>query len=188
MHPYDLIIGGFTLDIIGGLVLVKGPILKGAAEIWQESRTRLGGNSQYVKSALHQKGEAVTGGSLLAIGFLLQIWGAFHGAPQANDLGWINSWQRLALVILTEFLFAGSALCLAWLWARRRFLRIFFRTWTEKSQPIGDDRKGSELDALAQLYYTKRQKQESDDVLRVRLEQTRRILGKKYAGRENQIR
>lgn len=98
IHSYDWIIGGLTLDVAGGLILAKGFMLKRIDDVVRESRTTSGGNASLVRSALHQRSEAILGGSLLALGFAAQVWGNFHGGPAANELGWINSAGRFGLV------------------------------------------------------------------------------------------
>jgi hypothetical protein len=150
MHPYDWIILGLSLDVAGGLTLAKGFMLKRMDDIMRESRTHFGRNSFLVKAGLMQKAEATVGGTLLAAGFGAQLVGTFVGGPAANELG-----HR---------------------WARERFRAFFFRGYTATAPALA----GDDWDGLAWLYDTVRQKGETDDALRERLEELRRSLGPRY--------
>jgi hypothetical protein len=98
VNPYDFILTGLTLDVAGGLMLAKGFMLKGLKVIVREGVTRSGGNGAFVTSALLQQSEAWLGGTLLTLGFGAQMWGNLHGGPSVNDLGYINSPSRLAVL------------------------------------------------------------------------------------------
>lgn len=179
VHPYDWIIGGLALDLAGAILLAKGFMLKRPANILREARTLLGRNSFLVKSGLYQKAEAWVGGSFLVFGFLAQLWGNFHGAPAANDLGLIGTAEAMVGLCILVAGLAWGCLSLAHRWARETFRRHFFGAVdpTKEMPPLS----GDDWDGLAWLYDTKRQAEETDDDLRERLEQLRRELGLRYS-------
>lgn len=184
MAPYDFIISGLALDLVGSVVLAKGFMLKRAKEIWRESRTHAGANSFYVKGGLQQRGEALVGGSLLVVGFASQMWGNFHDGPAANDLGWINSAPRLGLLALGVAALAGVGLWAAHRWAHDRFCCVFFRAYDVSHPPPALEKgHGDDWDGLAWLYGTARRGGETDDQLVERLEGMRKELGPKYGRR-----
>lgn len=181
-HSYDWILTGLSLDLMGGLVLAKGFILKGLFDAYREAQPRMGVNSFAVRSAIFQKTEAVIGGGLLALGFALQMFGNFHGAPASNSLGSINSAERLALLVVMSAGLAAVSVKVGHAWARRRFFIYFLRHWSATSAPLTHTEE--ELDALGSLYELTRLPSEDDDGYRRRLEARRTQLGTKYAGRE----
>lgn len=182
MNAYDWIITGLALDLCGGLVLAKGFMLKQMAEAFRESRTIIGYNRFLLKSALVQKGEAAAGGGLLAVGFLLQMWGNFHGAPSLNELGWISTGPRFFAALVGAGLTASGIWWLGREWGRRLFYRFFFREFNKESDPV--DGRGEELDRMAALYdATPRRRSEPDDAFAARLEGRRQELGRAFGPR-----
>jgi hypothetical protein len=184
MNPafaYDWILTGLAFDFFGGMVLAKGLVQKTVKEAYREAQARFGVNSFVVRSSIFQKGEAVVGAVLLSAGYALQLVGNFHGGPAANDLGWIDSLRRLALVMSAVGTISCALLWAAHRWANRRFWIYFTRNFRIDAQLL--TQTGSELDALGYLYSMKRQSQESDQGYRDRLEIRRLRIGARYGGR-----
>ena len=179
MHPYDCIILGLIFDLAGAILLAKGFILKRPQDILREARALSGRNAFLVKSGLYQKAEAWVGGGFLVVGFLAQLWGNFHGAPAANELGLIGQREDLFAVCLGVFGAAWGCLTIAHHRARETFRGYFFGGFdpAKEIEPLrGDDWAG-----LAWLYDTKRKRGATDDGLRERLELLRRELGVRYS-------
>lgn len=182
MHPFDLIFIGLALDVAGALALAKSFMLKDPQDAYYEGLPVLGGNNSLLKSALSQRGEARVGGSLLVVGFLLQMWGNLHGGIAATEPGWINSTSRMITVAILAGIAAAGLLWLAGRQARIAFYRIFFRNYAgqTKLHPIQDD--ATWFDRTGRLYDMKRKTSESDEAFLARLEQRRIELGKRYGG------
>ena len=185
-YAYDWILIGLSFDLWGGLALAKGFVRKTVSEAYLEAQPRSNVNSFAVKSAIVQKAEAVVGAFLLSLGFVLQMCGNFRGAPAANDLGWIDSLPRLALLMVGTGAACALSLRLAHLWARRRFWIYFARNFRVDAAMLLQT--GRELDALGILFYLERKRQEPDDAYRSRLESRRFQVGVKYGGREREMR
>jgi len=182
IHPYDFIFTGLACDIAGAVILAKGFMFKEARAAFYESRTVGGGNSHLLKSALLQRAEAQVGGLFLILGFVLQIWGNFHGGIAAIEYGWLNSITRMFAMLLC---IAGlSFLCLhvALRWARATFYQIFFLNYKGEDMtiPEGDP---TLFDRMAQLIDLKRRRKESNIDLLGRVNARRKVIGSKYAGK-----
>lgn len=182
MHPFDLSFAGLALDVVGAVVLAKSFMLKDPQDAYYEGLPVFGGNNSLLMSALLQRGEARAGGGLLVVGFLLQMWGNLHGGIAATQPGWINSFWRMALVVVCA---AGAAMVLLWLAGRQSraaFYRIFFRNYSGQTKLHATEGDATWFDRTARLYDIKRQTGESDEALLRRLEEKRIELGRRYGG------
>jgi len=185
MMPYDWVLVGLALDLVGGLVLAKCCITKGILHAYREAQPRFGVNSFAVKSALLQKGEAVVGGALLTVGFGSQLCGGFQSGGTGTALGRISSVTHLLGLLLVVVSLGIGATVVANTWGRRRFRRYFLRNYKADAPPL--KQVGAELDALGWLVDKRRARGEDDTSYRKRLEQVRARLGAKYAGRDKSI-
>lgn len=77
-HPSDVAVVGLGLDIAGAVLLARGFMMKHLQDIQDEVQTVAGGNQFLLKSGLFQRAEARAGGSLLFVGFLLQMLGSLN--------------------------------------------------------------------------------------------------------------
>ena len=112
MHPYDFIFAGLALDLVGAVVLAKGFMFKNPQVAHYESLAIVGSNPFLLKSSILQRGEACVGAALLVVGFLLQIWGNLHGGIAAAELGWVNSIDRMLLVMIGAVAVAIVSVCI----------------------------------------------------------------------------
>src|SRR3989338_6307404 len=183
MHPYDYIFSGLSLDIVGTVVLAKSFMFKDPQDAYYEGLPVLGGNRSLVRSALIQRGEAWVGAGLLLVGFFLQMWGNLHGGIAASELGLVNSTFRMFVVLALAVVIAAVALKLVRRWSDASFYRIIFRNYSGQSEFAIPPDDPTWFDRTARTYDLKRQKNESDEAFKKRLEARRVELGKRYGGK-----
>lgn len=188
MHPYDFIFAGLALDLVGAVVLGKGFMFKNPQASYFESLMIFDGNPHILKSSLVQRAEAQIGAGLLVLGFLFQIWGNLHGGIAAAEPGWVNSLERMLLVLVVVVLATIIVMYLATLNARAKFYRIFFRNFSVDAalQPPSNDATWYErLSLILDLRRLRRGESDADFLLRL---ETRRLeLGRQYGGQARNI-
>ncbi len=182
MHPFDVIFVGLALDVAGALVLAKSFMLKDPQDAYYEGLPVFGGNNGLLKSALLQRGEARVGGSLLVVGFVLQMWGNLHGGIAASEPGWINSTGRMILVGILVGIATVCFVAFAGHQSRRAFYHVFFRNYAGQTKLHPADGDATWFDRTGRLYDLKRRTEEPNEAFLGRLEQRRVELGKRYGG------
>ena len=170
MNPYDVIFVGLSFDIAGGFALASGFMLKRPTDTFRESRNYYGYNLFLIKSSMLQRAEAWAGALLLALGFVLQMYGYFHGGVTAKDFGIINSEVRLLELLLVVGLLS-TLWVLGWRHvAKRKFRRFQAQLYDPAMPPISPRPEDPDhLDSMASLMGASRLDAESEEAFAKRL-------------------
>jgi hypothetical protein len=181
VHSKDVALLGLAVDIAGAVLLARGFMMKSIMDIYDETRTRLGGSLSLVKSAMIQRAEAWGGAGLLMLGFFLQILAALEvGAGEPLFAGWFG---LLVLLTLAGALF-GAFYWLCDRTGRHRFYDWALRNYDSKpfTMPEGSNRE-EEIFQYGRLYDVKPKSGESAAAFLVRLNEAVAILGKRHRGK-----
>jgi hypothetical protein len=179
MHPIDIVFVGLAFDVAGAVILAKGFIVKTWDEARLESLSLYGANSHYIRGALLQRAEAITGALLLVVGYFLQMGANLTGAVEASTLGWANSVARLGLICLATWAVSWCCWRLA---IRLEDVAAYRRMCSHPYQPIQWVPEGEQHQIARNLHFLRmrRKRGETDEQARLRIEQYRSRLWAKY--------
>ncbi len=187
MHPYDFIFAGLALDLVGAVLLAKGFMFKNPQASYFESLMIYGRNPHVLKSSLVQRAEAQIGAALLVLGFLFQICGNLHGGIAATEPGWVNSPERMLLVLFVVVIATIIVLYLATSSAHAQFYRIFFRDFSVDAALKPPSNDATWYERLSLILDLRRHRGESDADFLPRLETRRLELGRQYGGQARSV-